>query len=247
MNVLSEEEVARYARQIVLYGIGGPGQQKLKAAKALMIGAGGLGCAALPYLVAAGVGQVTIVDDDRVSLSNLQRQILYGTEDIGRAKAECAQAALSRLNPHVNIVALPTRFEESCVRGHDIVLDGSDNFATRYCVAEACAQQAVPLVTGALGAFSAMLTTLKPFARDVEGRPYPSYRDLFPQMPDSAPTCAEVGVLGALAGMVGAMMACETMREIVGGFAIEDIGLVGKLLVIDALRLRFETIVYKNP
>jgi molybdopterin-synthase adenylyltransferase len=247
---LSQEEIERYARQIILRGIGGPGQQKLKAARALVVGAGGLGAPALQYLAAAGVGTIAIVDDDLVSLSNLHRQIIHGTPDLDRPKVDSAADALFRLNPNVAIEKKPVRIDEGnareIVRGYDVALDGSDNFATRYAVSDACFREGVTLVTAALGQFDATLTTLKPHLRAADGRPNPTYRCLFPEAPPpgAVPTCAEAGVLGALAGMVGAMMAMEAVREIVGGFEEGDTGLVGKLLMIDARALRFETLRY---
>jgi molybdopterin/thiamine biosynthesis adenylyltransferase len=248
--MLSGEEIERYARQIILRGIGGPGQQKLKAARVLVVGAGGLGAPALQYLAAAGVGKIGIVDDDIVSLSNLHRQIIHGTPDIDRPKVDSAADALFRLNPNVAIEKKPLRIDadnaREIVRGYDVALDGSDNFATRYAVSDACFHEGVTLVTAALGQFDATLTTLKPHWRAADGRPHPTYRCLFPEAPPpgTVPTCAEAGVLGALAGMVGAMMAMEAVREIVGGFEDGDTGLVGKLLLIDARALRFETLRY---
>jgi adenylyltransferase/sulfurtransferase len=244
---LSSEEVERYARHIVLHGIGGPGQQKLKAARVLVIGAGGLGSPLIQYLAAAGIGEIGIADDDDVSLSNLQRQVLHGTPDIGRPKVESAADAIIRLNPHVKVATFPTRLTaenaRELVRGWDIVADGSDNFATRYAVSDSCFYDRVPLVTAALGEFDASLTTLRPFERAASGEPNPTYRCLFPEPPPAGavPTCAEAGVLGALAGVVGAMMALEVIREIVPFGA----GLVGRLLLIDARDMRFETLAYR--
>jgi len=249
---LSDAEIERYARQIILRGVGGPGQQKLARARVVVIGAGGLGSPALQYLAGAGVGTLAIVDDDEVSLSNLHRQTLHGTPDIGRPKTESAEAAIARLNPHVRVEKITTRIDaenaRDLVRGFDVALDGSDNFATRYAVSDACFFEGVPLVTAALGQFDATLTTLKPH---LTGNP--TYRCLFPEAPPpgTVPTCAEAGVIGALAGMVGSMMAMEAIREIVGGFEEGDKGLVGKLVMIDALSLRFETLRYswdeENP
>jgi molybdopterin-synthase adenylyltransferase len=247
---LSDDEIERYARQIILRGVGGPGQQKLKAARVVVVGAGGLGSPALQYLAAAGVGEIAVIDDDVVSLSNLHRQILHGTPDLDRLKVDSAADALRRLNPEVKIDTKAKRVEEGnareIVRGYDIALDGSDNFATRYALSDACFFERVTLVTAALGQYDATLTTLKPHLQGADGRPNPTYRCLFPEAPPpgSIPTCAEAGVLGALAGMVGAMMAMETIREIVGGFEDGDAGLVGKLLMIDARALRFETLTY---
>ena len=247
---LTPEEIERYQRQIILRGVGGPGQQKLKAARVVVIGAGGLGSPALQYLAGAGVGTLCIIDDDTVSLSNLHRQTIHGTPDIGRAKIDSAADAVARLNPHVRVETVPARLTEAnareLVRGFDVALDGSDNFATRYAVSDACFHEGVTLVSAALGTFDATLTTLKPHTRSPDGRPNPTYRCLFPEAPPPGvvPTCAEAGVVGALAGMVGSMMALEAVREIVGGFEENDRGLVGKLLMIDALTLRFETLTY---
>jgi adenylyltransferase/sulfurtransferase len=247
---LSDEEIERYARQIILRGVGGPGQQKLRAARVLVVGAGGLGSPALQYLAGAGVGTLTVIDDDVVTLSNLHRQILHGTPDLDRLKIDSAAEAIHRLNPNVRVETIETRMDagnaRALVRGHDVALDGSDNFATRYAVSDACFHEGVTLVTAALGQFDATLTTLKPHLRGADGRPNPTYRCLFPEAPPpgTIPTCAEAGVLGALAGMVGSMMAMEAIREIVGGFEEGDAGLVGKLLMIDARAMRFETLRY---
>lgn len=243
---LSSEEIERYARHIVLRHVGGPGQQKLKNARVLLIGAGGLGAPLAQYLAAAGVGEIGMVDDDIVSLSNLQRQVLHGTADIGRLKLDSAADAIARLNPHVKVTPFALRLTaenvRDLVRGFDVVADGSDNFATRYAVADACFYEKVPLVTAAVGAFDASLTTLRPFETGPEGEPNPTYRCLFPEAPPAGtvPTCSEAGVLGALTGIVGAMMALEVMREIVGFGE----GLVGRLVLFDALSMRFETLNY---
>lgn len=248
LPTLSSEEIERYARHIVLAGVGGPGQQRLKAARVLAIGAGGLGAPLILYLAAAGVGAIGVVDDDTVSLSNLQRQIIHRTADIGRRKVDSASAAAAAINPHATIEPIALRLDASNVRalieGYDIVADGSDNFATRYLVADACHALRRPLVTGALGAFDATLTTLRPFENDATGAPNPTYRCLFPEPPPrgAVPGCAEAGVLGALAGMVGSMMALEVIRQIVG---FGD-GLVGRLLMIDARDWRFETLRYSR-
>jgi molybdopterin/thiamine biosynthesis adenylyltransferase len=243
---LSTEEIERYARHIVLREVGGPGQQKLKKARVLAIGAGGLGAPLLQYLAAAGVGTLGIVDDDEVSLSNLQRQVIHGTSDVGRRKIDSARDAVVRINPHVQVELHALRIDDRNAReliaGYDIVADGSDNFATRYLVSDACFYEKKPLVTAAVGGFDASLTTLRPFETDPDGRPNPTYRCLFPEPPPpgAVPSCEEAGVLGALAGIVGAMMALETIREIVGFGE----GLVGRLLLIDARSMRFETLRY---
>ena len=243
---LSGEEIERYARHIVLHGVGGPGQQKLRAARALVIGAGGLGSPVIQYLAAAGFGEIGVVDDDIVSLSNLQRQILHGTPDIGRLKVESARDAIARLNPHVRVAPHATRMTaenaRALTRGHDIVIDGSDNFETRYVVSDACFHQKLPLVMGAVGEFDGSLTTLRPFEAAADGKPNPTYRCLFPEPPPAGaiPACAEAGVLGALTGVVGSLMALEAVREIVGFGE----GLVGRLLMIDTRYMRFETVTY---
>ena len=245
--MFSSEELERYARHIVLREVGGPGQQKLKAARVLVIGAGGLGAPLLLYLAAAGVGTIGIVDDDEVALSNLQRQVIHRTEDVDVLKTESAANAIRRLNPHVEVVSHVTRLTAANARdlvcGYDIVADGSDNFATRYAVSDACFHEARPLVTAAVGTFDATLTTLRPHEKDGEGRPNPTYRCLFPDAPPpgTVPSCQEAGILGALTGIVGSMMALEVIREITGFGE----GLVGRLLMIDTRAMRFETVRYR--
>jgi molybdopterin/thiamine biosynthesis adenylyltransferase len=212
----------------------------------LVIGAGGLGAPLIQYLAAAGIGTIGIVDDDVVSLSNLQRQVIHGTPDIGALKTASAAKAVERLNPHVAVESHVTRLTEvnarELVRGYDIVADGSDNFDTRYALSDACFQERKPLVTAALGQFDASLTTIRAHETDAQGRPNPTYRCLFPDAPPAGaiPTCAEAGVLGALAGMMGSMMAMEVVREIVGFGE----GLVGRLLMVDAMSMRFEVLGY---
>jgi adenylyltransferase/sulfurtransferase len=247
---LSSEEVERYARQIVLRGVGGPGQNRLKAARVVVVGAGGLGSPALQYLAGAGVGTLGIVDDDAVALSNLHRQIIHGTGDVGRLKINSAAEAIRRLNPHVALEPIRLRLgaenARALVAGFDVVLDGSDNFATRYALSDACFHERRPLVSAALGEFDGTLTTLKPYEKGADGAPNPTYRCLFPDPPEPGliPTCAEAGVLGALGGVLGSLMALEAIREIVGGFGDGDAGLVGSLLMIDARAMRFETLRY---
>jgi molybdopterin-synthase adenylyltransferase len=247
---LSSEEVERYARQIVLRGVGGPGQNKLKAARVLVIGAGGLGSPAIQYLAGAGVGTLGVVDDDDVALSNLHRQILHATDDVGRPKTESAADAIRRLNPHVAIEPYALRLDrdnaEALVAKFDVALDGSDNFATRYALSDACYFARRPLVTAALGEFDGTLTTLKPYETGADGNPNPTYRCLFPDPPEpgAIPTCAEAGVLGAIGGVLGSLMAIEAIREIVGGFGDGDAGLIGRLLMIDLKAMRFETLRY---
>jgi len=244
--MLEAKELERYARHIVLREIGGPGQAKLKAARVLVVGAGGLGAPVLLYLAAAGVGTLGVVDDDKVSLSNLQRQVIFSTSDIGAAKAERAGEAIARLNPHVQVethnVRLTAANALDLISGYDIVADGSDNFATRYLVADACYFGKKPLVTAAVGTFDGSLTTLRPFETRADGRRNPTYRCLFPEAPPpgTVPACAEAGILGALPGVLGSLMALEVIREIVGFGE----GLVGRLLMVDARSMRFETLSY---
>ncbi len=243
---LSPEEIERYARHIVLREIGGPGQNRLKAARVLVVGAGGLGAPVIQYLAAAGVGVLGIADDDAVSLSNLQRQVLFSTGDVGRGKAERAGAAVQALNPHVGVELHPVRMTaanaEALIARYDVAVDGSDNFATRYAVSDAAFRARRPLVTGAVGTFDGQVTTLRPFEAGPDGTPNPTYRCLFPEPPPdgSVPTCAEVGVLGALTGLVGSTMALEAIRAAVG---FGD-GLVGRLLLMDTRAMRFETLRY---
>jgi len=247
---LSREEVERYARHIVLADVGGPGQQKLKAAKVLVVGAGGLGAPVIQYLAAAGVGTLGIVDDDTVSLSNLQRQVIHPTDSVGSLKVDSACVAVARTNPFVAAVGHPVRLTvdnvADVVRPYHVVVDGSDNFATRYLVSDACFHARKPLVTAAVGQFDGSITTLKPYLTDSKGIPNPTYRCLFPEAPPEGllPTCGEAGILGALTGVVGSLQAIEAVKEIVG---IGE-GLVGRLLLYDARAARFETIRYAwNP
>lgn len=243
---LSRDELERYARHIVMREVGGPGQARLKAARVLVVGAGGLGAPLLLYLAAAGVGTIGIVDDDAVALSNLQRQVIFATDDIGVSKAERARDALARLNPHVKVEVHNERLNAGnalpLIESYDIVADGSDNFETRYLVSDTCYAAKKPLVTAALGVFDASLTTIRAHERRTDGVPNPTYRCLFPEPPPAGtiPTCSEAGILGALPGILGSMMALEVIREIVGFGE----GLVGRLLMIDARSMRFETLDY---
>jgi adenylyltransferase/sulfurtransferase len=244
---LSEPEMERYARHIIMREIGGPGQHRLKNARVLVIGAGGLGSPLLQYLAAAGVGTIDIVDHDTVSLSNLQRQVIHGTPDIGMSKVASAAKALERINPHVNVIGHDVQCTnlnvEQLVASSNIVIDGSDNFSTRYLVSDTCYQLGKPLVTAALGVFDASLTTIRAHETGPNGKKNPTYRCLFPTPPPpgTIPACSEAGVLGALAGMMGSMMAIEVIRQIVGFGE----GLVGRLLMVDVLNMRFETITYE--
>jgi molybdopterin-synthase adenylyltransferase len=244
--MLSADELERYARHIVLREVGGPGQAALGRARALVIGAGGLGTPVLLYLAAAGVGTLGVIDDDVVTLSNLQRQVIHATPDIGVPKVDSAAATIRRLNPHVAVEQHGMRFTAQnaldLLSRYDIVADGSDNFATRYLVSDACYFARKPLVTAAMGTFDGTLTTIRAHERGADGKPNPTYRCLFPEPPPpgTVPACAEAGVLGALAGVIGSMAALEVIREIVGFGE----GLVGRLVMLDAHGMRFETLRY---
>lgn len=243
---LSSDQLERYARHIVLRDVGGPGQERLARARVLVIGAGGLGAPMLQYLAAAGVGTIGVVDDDTVALSNLQRQVIHGTPDIGRLKTASASDAIQRLNPDVRVevhaVRLTADNARALIDAYDLVADGSDNFDTRYLVSDTCHHAGRPLVTASVNVFDGAVTTIRGHERDKAGQWNPTYRCLFPEKPQPGiiPTCAEAGVLGALTGIVGTIQAMEVIREIVDFGE----GLVGRLLLIDALNLRFETMRY---
>jgi molybdopterin/thiamine biosynthesis adenylyltransferase len=245
--MLSPEELERYARHIVLREVGGPGQQALRRARVLVIGAGGLGAPVLLYLAAAGVGTLGIVDDDTVSLSNLQRQVIHDTSAVGKRKLESAKLAIERINPTVSVELHNKRIDSgnaaAIVAQYDVVADGSDNFETRFAVADACAQGHRPLVHASVGRFDGQLTVLKPYEAGPDDNPNPSYRDLFPEPPPEGlvPSCAEAGIVGALTGVMGTLQAMEVVKLITG------IGepLIGRLLLYDALAARFDTIRYR--
>lgn len=228
--MLQGEELRRYSRQIILPGIGITGQEKLKNAKVLIIGAGGLGCPVLQYLVAAGVGEIGIIDDDVVDMTNLHRQILYSVADIGKPKANVSKEKLGMLNPHTTITAYVERLTdanaERICKDYDLVIDGSDNFETRYLVNDTCVALNKPLVFGSIFKFEGHVSVFN----YNEG---PNYRDLFPESPpaNEVPNCAEIGVLGVLPGIIGTYMANEAIKIICG------IGetLSGKLITINAL------------
>ncbi len=241
---LTPEEIERYKRHLVLHEVGGQGQQKLKESKVLVVGAGGLGSPLLMYLAAAGVGTIGIVDDDRVSLDNLQRQVIHDTDQVGTLKTESAADAISRLNPHIELQIHSERLTAhnalELISGYDIVADGSDNFATRYLVNDACFFAKRPLVFAALGPFDGYLTTFRAFESGEDGKPYPSYRCIFPEAPPpgTVANCSEVGILGAIAGVMGTLQAVEVLKELVG------IGetLAGRLMIYDARACRFENV-----
>lgn len=244
---LSDEQLERYARHIVLREVGGVGQAKLLAARVLVIGAGGLGSPLLLYLAAAGIGTIGIVDFDAVSLSNLQRQIAHASDDVGTAKTESAARAIAALNPDVKVELHACRIEPSnavdLISRYDIVADGSDNFPTRFLVNDSCYFAARPLVSAAVTEFDGQLATFRAFDRSGS---WPCYRCIFAEAPPpgSAPSCSEIGVLGAAAGVMGTLQALEVLKEILG------IGesLAGRLLIYDALSTRFRTVkVSRDP
>lgn len=247
---LSEQELERYARHIVLHEVGGPGQNRLKAARVLVVGAGGLGAPLLCYLAAAGIGTIGIVDHDTVSLSNLQRQIIHTTGRVGEPKTASARTALTALNPHVEVIEHPDRITAAnavdLIGRYDIIADGCDNFPTRYLVSDACFLAGRTLVSAAVGQFDGQISTFKPHERGPDGTPLPTYRCLMGDLPPRGlfPACEEAGVLGALPGIMGSMQAMEVIKEILG------IGesLAGRLIMYDALSARFyETRLAWNP
>jgi molybdopterin/thiamine biosynthesis adenylyltransferase len=242
----TEEEIQRYSRHILLPEIGGSGQAALRRARVLIVGAGGLGSPLLLYLAAGGVGTIGIVDDDEVDLSNLQRQIAHGMAGLGVAKTASAAAAARAINPGVEIVEHRLRLTapeaEALIPDYDIVCDGSDNFVTRYLVADTCVRARRVLVSAAVLRFEGQLSVFKPHL-DPSG---PCYRCLYPEAPPPglSPSCAEAGVLGAVTGVMGTLQATETIKEILG----LGESLSGRLLLWDALATRFHTIrVPRNP
>jgi molybdopterin-synthase adenylyltransferase len=241
---LTDAQLERYARHIVLHDIGGAGQQKLLAAKVLVIGAGGLGAPCLQYLAAAGVGMLGIVDDDVVDLSNLQRQVIHRTADIGRAKTESAADAIAQINPDITVIQHTERLTPdnaaALIDGYDIVADGSDSFATRFAVNAACVALGKTLVSAAVGKFEGQLATFK--GHDPQ---LPCYRCFVRDAPGGAErSCAEAGIIGALTGVMGSLQALEVVREIVG---FGD-SMAGRLMIYDAMTARVRTLALpKDP
>jgi len=227
----SEEELERYARHIVLREVGGVGQQKLKAARVLVVGAGGLGAPVLLYLAAAGVGYIRVVDDDTVSISNLQRQVIFGKSDLGRLKVEAARDRLAEINSSVTVEPVTGRLDAATsgelLEGIDLVIDGCDNFETRHAVNAAAVANGVPLLSGALSQWEGQLSLFDPASGA------PCYACVFPSIPADgvAPSCAEAGVVGALAGVIGSMMAAEAVKHVTGAGQ----SLAGQLLIHDCL------------
>jgi adenylyltransferase/sulfurtransferase len=241
----SNDQLERYARHIVLKEIGGAGQVKLAQASVAIIGAGGIGCPAIQYLTAASIGALRVIDNDGVSLSNLQRQVLFGTDDLGWPKAQVARDAVYRLNPDVSYKAVPERLTQenaaNLIGDVDLVLDGCDNFATRLAVSDHCTRARIPLVSGALGQFQGQIGTFRGWEAD-----QPCYRcfvgDAFDA--DECDTCAEQGVLGAMAGLIGSWAAMEAVRAIVG-FGPDP---AGKVHVFDGVTPALRTIrIAKDP
>lgn len=233
---MKAESIKRYARHLVLKEIGGPGQQALLASKVAIVGAGGLGGPVGLYLAAAGVGQITIIDDDVVEASNLQRQVQFISTDIGMPKASLMADTLDDLNPDVQAIGITQRLTKSnaedLLRGHDIVIDGVDDFGARFVINDACLTLGIPLVSGALGRFNGQVSV---FESDGSG---PCYRCLVPDIPPDSETCAQVGVIGALAGVIGSMMALEVVKMITGAGQT----LSGRLYLFDGLQSRSRTV-----
>ena len=244
MTDFSDDELDRYARHLVLREVGGRGQALLKAARVAVVGAGGLGSPCLLYLAAAGVGRLTVIDDDDVAVSNLQRQILFTTVDAGRAKVVAAAEHLAALNPHVGIIPVNARLDAdnatALLAGHAVIADGCDSFATRLAVSDAATALGIPLVSGAVGPFDGQLATFKGHDPVL-----PCYRCLVGAAADRAgQSCADTGIIGALTGVIGAMMALEVIREITGFGE----SLAGRLLLYDAMAARMRTVTLpKDP
>ena len=235
---MNDEQLDRYARHIILKEIGGAGQQRLLDAHVVLVGAGGIGAPAIQYLAAAGVGRLTLIDDDVVALSNLQRQVLYATDDIGQPKIEAAEVAVALLNPDVGVTGRQLRLTADnaadLIAGADVVIDGSDNFATRLAVADAARDLHIPLVSAAVGQFDGQLAVFRGWEADK-----PCYRCLVGDDPDRPDiSCADQGVLGALTGVLGSLSAIEAIRAIMP-FGVDP---AGSLLLIDALAFRFRMI-----
>lgn len=238
---LNSSEIERYARHIILPEIGGIGQQKLKSAKVAILGAGGLGSPVIAYLAAAGIGTIGIIDDDEVSLSNLQRQIIHDSDQVENLKVESAALSVKRINPNVSVrthnLRLTNENATELLSSYDLVVDGADHFATRYILADAASELKIPMVMAAVGRFDGSITVFKPYEND-----NPSIYDLYPDAPPDGllPSCAEAGIIGALTGVIGTLQAMEVIK------LITEIGepLIGRLMLYDGLSARFDEIHY---
>ncbi|HHB82356.1 MAG TPA: HesA/MoeB/ThiF family protein [Devosia sp.] len=245
---LNSNEIARYARHIVLKGVGAPGQKKLKMARVLVVGAGGLGSPVIAYLSAAGVGHLSIVDDDKVDISNLQRQIVHATGDLGVDKSKSAAAFATNLNPDIHVQGTVARFDLSngteMIKDHDIVVDGSDRFSSRAEIAHLCEQNKTTLVSGAVSMFDGQVSVFAPHLRDENRQPFPRFSCLYPQTPDEndLPACEVNGILGATTGVIGTLMAMEVIKLITG------VGrpLLGRLLLYDGRDAKFTELTYSS-
>lgn len=230
-NQMSVTELERYARHIVLREVGGAGQQKLKAARVLIVGAGGLGCPVLQYLAAAGVGTIGVIDEDIVSLSNLQRQVLYDESQLNMPKVFAVQKKLNAFNPHIKVLPynryLTEKIATDLIAEYDLVLDGTDTFETRALVNQACVKTRVPLISGAISRWEGQITLFDP------ANGTPCYACIFPEKPTASlvPSCAEAGVMGALPGIIGSIMAADAIKHITGAGPT----LAGEMLIFDAL------------
>ncbi len=246
--MFSTGEIERYGRHLVLKGFGAPGQQKLKNARVLVVGAGGLGSPVIAYLAAAGTGRITIVDDDGVCLSNLQRQIVHDSAGLGQNKAESAAEFARALNPEILLEPLDLRLDEhngcEIIRDHDVVVDGTDLFSSRAMIARLCEAAEITLVSGAVSMFDGQVSVFAPHLKDHEGRPAPRFSCLYPQTPDDGelPACETAGILGATTGVIGTLMAMETIKVISG------VGepLIGRLLLYDGRTARFTELNYQR-
>ncbi|MBI5232045.1 MAG: HesA/MoeB/ThiF family protein [Coriobacteriales bacterium] len=233
---LSEQDIVRYSRQLLVPEVGGAGQERLLESSVVVVGAGGLGSPSLLYLAAAGVGRITVLDGDVVDESNLQRQIAHATPDIGTNKARSAAETMRAINPNVTVEVVEARVDADNIRklftGHDLVLDGSDNFATRYLVNDACVMLGIPLVEAAILRFYGQLMTIAP-------RTGPCYRCLFPQPPEAGavPSCSQAGILGPVAGVLGSLQAVEALKVLLG----TDGTLVGRAMFVDTLTMDVRT------
>ena len=246
MMALRDDQILRYSRHILLPQVGGVGQERLLAASVLVVGAGGLGSAVLQYLAAAGIGRIVVIDDDTVDLSNLQRQVIHDQAWIGRPKVDSAATRIAALNPDVAVEAVHGRLTDdnasTLIQGVDVVVDGSDNFDTRYRLNDVCFRVGRPLVSAAMLRFEGQLSTFKPYLGDG----HPCYRCAFPEPPPSGmiPSCSQAGVIGALPGWLGSLQALEVIKEILG------IGesLSGRLVLVDGLAMSLQSMaVPKDP